>query len=328
MWASSTWSTWRAASAKAAQGPLANACGKLLESICRSLPSATSSVPLQTAALVSFKSRPVSRGSRGCRLHVQVHVQVHGLPSTRQCVMRTDSERLSYPCGCAGHIPYRDSKLTRLLQDSLGGNTRTVMLACLSPATASAGETLSTLRYANRAKAIQNRPRVNEDPKVQRLCKTLACVSTSAQAPLNLRPCGLQDAMIREFQQEIARLRAQLEMAGTGRGAKGANPEIDEADDVHASVPGRTALPNRRNAGPAASQDASMHVQQVRASLLAKVCGSSADLARAVHPERPSSARAPRLLFLSSAIPHSHVNHLRTTCTCMIANAPRSCWRR
>jgi hypothetical protein len=54
------------------------------------------------------------------------------------------------------------------------------MLACLSPATASAGETLSTLRYAHRAKAIQNRPRVNEDPKVQHLCKTLACVSTGA----------------------------------------------------------------------------------------------------------------------------------------------------
>ncbi len=60
VWASSTWSTWQAASAKAAQGPLANACGKLLESICRSLPSATSSVPLQTAAQVSFKTRPVS----------------------------------------------------------------------------------------------------------------------------------------------------------------------------------------------------------------------------------------------------------------------------
>ena len=68
----------------------------------------------------------------------------------------------------AGHVPYRDSKLTRLLQDSLGGNTRTVMLACVSPAPASAGETLSTLRYAHRAKAIRNRPRVNEDPKVRR----------------------------------------------------------------------------------------------------------------------------------------------------------------
>lgn len=77
------------------------------------------------------------------------------------------AERPSCLVAAAGHIPYRDSKLTRLLQDSLGGNTRTVMLACLSPALGSAGETLSTLRYAHRAKAIQNRPRVNEDPKVQ-----------------------------------------------------------------------------------------------------------------------------------------------------------------
>lgn len=78
----------------------------------------------------------------------------------------------------AGHVPYRDSKLTRLLQDSLGGNTRTVMLACVSPAPASMGETLSTLRYAHRAKAIRNRPRVNEDPKVDRhacLAAVTAC---------------------------------------------------------------------------------------------------------------------------------------------------------
>jgi hypothetical protein len=48
------------------------------------------------------------------------------------------------------HIPYRDSKLTRLLQDSLGGNTKTVMLAALSPSSFNYDETLSTLRYASR----------------------------------------------------------------------------------------------------------------------------------------------------------------------------------
>jgi hypothetical protein len=54
-------------------------------------------------------------------------------------------------CGvCAGHIPYRDSKLTRLLQDSLGGNTKTVMVANIGPADWNYDETLSTLRYANR----------------------------------------------------------------------------------------------------------------------------------------------------------------------------------
>ena len=67
--------------------------------------------------------------------------------------------------GHSQHVPYRDSKLTRLLQDSLGGNTKTVMIAALSPADYNYDETLSTLHYANRAKSIKNKPRINEDPK-------------------------------------------------------------------------------------------------------------------------------------------------------------------
>ena len=58
------------------------------------------------------------------------------------------------------HIPYRDSKLTRLLQDSLGGNTKTVMCANCGPADYNYDETLSTLRYANRAKNIKNKVRI------------------------------------------------------------------------------------------------------------------------------------------------------------------------
>ncbi|XP_010828271.1 PREDICTED: kinesin-like protein KIF17 isoform X2 [Bison bison bison] len=85
--------------------------------------------------------------------------------------------------GRCRHIPYRDSKLTRLLQDSLGGNTKTLMVACLSPADNNYDETLSTLRYANRAKNIRNKPRINEDPK---------------------------DALLREYQEEIKKLKAIL----------------------------------------------------------------------------------------------------------------------
>lgn len=62
----------------------------------------------------------------------------------------------------ASHIPYRDSKLTRLLQDSLGGNAHTLMIACVSPAEWNAGETVNTLKYANRARNIKNRAVVNE----------------------------------------------------------------------------------------------------------------------------------------------------------------------
>ncbi|EOX91511.1 Mediator complex, subunit Med10 isoform 4 [Theobroma cacao] len=61
------------------------------------------------------------------------------------------------------HVPYRDSKLTRLLQDSLGGNSKTVMIACISPADINAEESLNTLKYANRARNIQNKPVVNRD---------------------------------------------------------------------------------------------------------------------------------------------------------------------
>lgn len=80
----------------------------------------------------------------------------------------------------SSHIPYRDSKLTRLLQDSLGGNSKTLMIANIGPASYNWDETLTTLRYANRAKNIHNVPHVNEDPK---------------------------DALIRQYQDEISKLR-------------------------------------------------------------------------------------------------------------------------
>ncbi|CAB3377762.1 Hypothetical predicted protein [Cloeon dipterum] len=67
------------------------------------------------------------------------------------------------------HVPYRDSKLTRLLQDSLGGNSRTVMIACISPSTQDFMETLSTLKYANRARNIKNRVTINQDKYSQQL---------------------------------------------------------------------------------------------------------------------------------------------------------------
>uniref|UniRef100_A0AC34RIY5 Kinesin-like protein n=1 Tax=Panagrolaimus sp. JU765 TaxID=591449 RepID=A0AC34RIY5_9BILA len=95
--------------------------------------------------------------------------------------------------GKSSHIPYRDSKLTRILQDSLGGNSKTVMVANIGPASYNLEETLSCLRYANRAKNIKNKPRINEDPK---------------------------DALLREFQDEIARLKEMLKKRGTSGNRK------------------------------------------------------------------------------------------------------------
>uniref|UniRef100_A0A7S2QVI8 Kinesin motor domain-containing protein n=1 Tax=Triparma pacifica TaxID=91992 RepID=A0A7S2QVI8_9STRA len=67
------------------------------------------------------------------------------------------------------HVPYRQSKLTRLLQDALGGNSQTVFLACVSPLESNIGESLSTLKYANRARNIKNKPIKNIDPTVLEL---------------------------------------------------------------------------------------------------------------------------------------------------------------
>lgn len=68
-------------------------------------------------------------------------------------------------------VSYRDSKLTRLLQDSLGGNSITLMVACVSPADYNFEETLSTLRYADRARHIKNKPIVNQDPKAAEIMR-------------------------------------------------------------------------------------------------------------------------------------------------------------
>ena len=64
--------------------------------------------------------------------------------------------------GC--HVPFRDSKITRILQDSLGGNSQTLMIACVSPSDTNFDETLNTLKYANRARNIKNKPVINRDP--------------------------------------------------------------------------------------------------------------------------------------------------------------------
>ena len=105
--------------------------------------------------------------------------------------------------GKSQHIPYRDSKLTRILQDSLGGNTKTVMCANAGPADYNYDESLSTLRYANRAKNIKNRPVINEDPK---------------------------DAMLREYQEEIARLKERLSQMPTSSTQPSASNPIDEQE--------------------------------------------------------------------------------------------------
>lgn len=100
-------------------------------------------------------------------------------------------------------VPYRDSVLTWLLKDSLGGNSMTAMIAAISPADINFEETLSTLRYADSAKRIKNHAVVNEDPNAR---------------------------MIRELQEELAKLRGQL--TGGGSGGSGGIMEEQYAPDT------------------------------------------------------------------------------------------------
>ncbi|KAI3737142.1 hypothetical protein L2E82_27137 [Cichorium intybus] len=106
-------------------------------------------------------------GSDGMRFKEGVHIN-KGLLALGNVISALGDDKKRKE---GAHVPYRDSKLTRLLQDSLGGNSRTVMIACVSPADINAEETLNTLKYANRARNIQNKPVVNRDPVSSEMLK-------------------------------------------------------------------------------------------------------------------------------------------------------------
>ncbi|XVF36321.1 hypothetical protein REPUB_Repub19eG0048200 [Reevesia pubescens] len=106
-------------------------------------------------------------GSDGMRFKEGVHIN-KGLLALGNVISALGDEKKRKE---GVHVPYRDSKLTRLLQDSLGGNSRTVMIACISPADINAEETLNTLKYANRARNIKNKPVVNRDPMSSEMLK-------------------------------------------------------------------------------------------------------------------------------------------------------------
>ncbi|XP_028719043.1 kinesin-like protein KIF27 isoform X2 [Peromyscus leucopus] len=69
----------------------------------------------------------------------------------------------------SSHIPYRDAKITRLLKDSLGGSAKTVMITCVSPSSSDFDESLNSLKYANRARNIRNKPTLNFSPESDRM---------------------------------------------------------------------------------------------------------------------------------------------------------------
>lgn len=116
------------------------------------------------------------------------------------------------------HVPYRESKLTRLLQDSLGGNSKTLMIACVSPADANYDETTNTLRYAARARSIQNKAIVNRDPNAAEVATLkkqvkelqLALLQARSNPDIRLNQDSQSDNTCVPDSEIIRRLEAQL----------------------------------------------------------------------------------------------------------------------
>ncbi|KAJ5227148.1 uncharacterized protein N7469_007154 [Penicillium citrinum] len=115
-------------------------------------------------------------------------------------------------------VPYRDSILTWLLKDSLGGNSKTAMIACIAPADYE--ETLSTLRYADQAKHIRTRARVNQDhvsaaerdQQIAEMTETIRALQLSvSQANENQRASQIQDEKLDEYQQKVEKMQRLME---------------------------------------------------------------------------------------------------------------------
>ncbi|XP_068313183.1 kinesin-like protein KIN-4A isoform X2 [Pyrus communis] len=145
-------------------------------------------------------------GSDGMRFKEGVHIN-KGLLALGNVISALGDEKKRKE---GLHVPYRDSKLTRLLQDSLGGNSRTVMIACISPADINAEETLNTLKYANRARNIQNKPIVNRDPMSNEMLKMRQQLEF-LQAELCSRGGGSSSGEVQVLKERITWLEAANE---------------------------------------------------------------------------------------------------------------------
>uniref|UniRef100_A0A8B9WKD9 Kinesin family member 7 n=1 Tax=Bos mutus grunniens TaxID=30521 RepID=A0A8B9WKD9_BOSMU len=106
--------------------------------------------------------RVLKTGSTGERLKESIQINSSLLALGNVISALGDPQRRG------SHIPYRDSKITRILKDSLGGNAKTMMIACISPSSSDFDETLNTLNYASRAQNIRNRATVNWRPEAER----------------------------------------------------------------------------------------------------------------------------------------------------------------
>ncbi|XP_048187288.1 kinesin-like protein KIF27 isoform X4 [Perognathus longimembris pacificus] len=122
----------------------------------------------------------------------------------------------------SSHIPYRDAKITRLLKDSLGGSAKTVMITCVSPSSSDFDESLNSLKYANRARNIRNKPTLNFSPKSDRMdemefeIKLLREALQSQQASVSrtsqvLRESTPDKNRIHSLEEQVAQLQGECQ---------------------------------------------------------------------------------------------------------------------
>jgi kinesin family protein 3/17 len=122
----------------------------------------------------------------------------------------------------SNHIPYRDSKLTRLLEDSLGGNCKTTMMAMVSPAAETFGESLCTLKFATRAKKIKNNAVVNEDVDQKALLRKYEVELRKLKQELEMKSHHIGNTeQLMQLEEEKQRAEEEREMAITALEARG-----------------------------------------------------------------------------------------------------------
>ncbi|KAJ4456206.1 putative Kinesin-II 85 kDa subunit [Paratrimastix pyriformis] len=161
--------------------------------------------------------RQSTAGTAGDRLREGAAINV-SLMALGNVISALTSERPT-------HIPYRDSKLTRLLSASLGGNSLTMILATISPAQLNFEESMSTIRFADRAKHIRNRPVINRDPKAARITELMA-ENQRLRAYLAQCTCGVGTRALRDMGVQTASVDMASE-AGSVEGGSGVGSGID-----------------------------------------------------------------------------------------------------
>ncbi|CAI7620387.1 unnamed protein product [Penicillium bialowiezense] len=162
--------------------------------------------------------RAKSTEATGARLREGANINKSLTTLGRVIAALADPKKIRGPRKGKELVPYRDSILTWLLKDSLGGNSKTAMIACIAPADYE--ETLSTLRYADQAKNIRTRARVNQDQmsaaerdqQIAEMTETIRTLQLSvSQAALSQRANEASDERLEQYQQKVEKMQRLME---------------------------------------------------------------------------------------------------------------------